>query len=275
MRRTAILAAVAAAVVVIVTAGVGSGSFVPGDDDGGAPGGDARPALLDEDFSGSRLRSSIWSTCHWWSARGCTLQGNNELEWYLPEQVRVSGGVARLVAERRPVRGLDGRTFAYRSGMISTGPPQGSSRPGFAFRYGRAEMRARLPTGRGLWPAFWLLPADKESKPEIDVMEAIGQRPGMISMHLHPGRDVKPLGKQVRDPALRGGWHTYAVDWRPERLIWLVDGVERWRVEGSQVPSEPMYLIANLAVGGDYPGPPGARTRFPSALEIDYIRVRE
>jgi beta-glucanase (GH16 family) len=69
------------------------------------------------------------------------------------------------------------------------------------------------------------------------------------------------------------GWHRFGIDWRPGRLDWLVDGVVRWRLRGDTVPRRRMYLVANLAVGGDLPGPPGASTHFPSALPIDWVRV--
>ena len=237
----------------------------------------ARPKLLmREDFRGSHVKRSRWNTCYWWARRGCTISSNHELEWYVPEQVHVRGGVLRLVAERRDVRGSDGRVHPYVSGMISSGPRNDSTKPKFAFRYGKAKIRARVPAGRGLWPAFWLLPASRKSKPEIDVMEVLGQSPETVHMHLHYRNrqgEVTDRGAQWTDPDLRSGWHTFAVRWRPRKLVWLIDGVPRWRVKGYAVPRQRMYLIANLAVGGDWPGPPGASTRFPSAFKIDYVKV--
>ena len=171
--------------------------------------------------------------------------------------------------------GSDGREYPYTSGMISSGPGPGSRSPRFAFRYGRAAVRARVPRGRGLWSAFWLLPADRESKPEIDVVEVLGHRPRTVEMNLHyrdGDGDVRQRGREW--VGLRRGWHTFAIDWRPGQLTWLVDGRRRWRVRGRAVPREPMYLVANLAVGGDWPGPPGPGTRFPASLDIDWIRVQ-
>ncbi|MBL8015490.1 MAG: family 16 glycosylhydrolase, partial [Candidatus Doudnabacteria bacterium] len=64
------------------------------------------------------------------------------------------------------------------------------------------------------------------------------------------------------------------IDWQPDALVWYVDGIERWRfIDAANIPSEPMYLLLNLAVGGDWPGPPDASTIFPSYYEIDYVRV--
>jgi beta-glucanase (GH16 family) len=232
--------------------------------------------LLREDFDGSQLNRSRWRTCHWWAARGCTIASNHELQWYQPEQVRVHGGALRLVAQRRRVRGSGDSIHRYVSGMVSSGPARGSSRAKFAFRYGRAEIRARVPAGKGLWSAFWLLPVSRTSKPEIDVMEIVGQRPDLVEFHLHwraRNGTVKQRGKRWANAGLRSGWHTFAIDWRPGSLTWRVDGVVRWRVRGTVVPSTPMYLIVNLAVGGDWPGAPDSSTTFPGALLVDSVKV--
>jgi beta-glucanase (GH16 family) len=232
--------------------------------------------VFSDGFRGSELDRGRWSTCYWWARRGCTIATNHELEWYRPGQVRVRGGALALVADRRKVRGIGGRLYRFVSGMVNSGPPYGSRRPKFAFRYGTAEIRARLPAGRGLWPAFWLLPADRESKPEIDVMEAYGQTPATVQMHLHyraANGEVRVLGRDFTDPGLRSGWHRFAISWRPRKLVWLIDGVRRWRLSGDAVPDEPMYPIVDLAVGGDGPGAPDRRTRFPSVLEVDYLKV--
>lgn len=107
-------------------------------------------------------------------------------------------------------------------------------------------------------------------------MEILGHRPATVEMHLHyvdsEGRR-RSRGSQWTGAAIAGGWHRFAIDWRPGRLTWLVDGVERFRVTGRPVPRERMYLVANLAVGGDWPGSPDSSTPFPSSLEIDYVRV--
>jgi beta-glucanase (GH16 family) len=95
-------------------------------------------------------------------------------------------------------------------------------------------------------------------------------------MHLHyrrtDGSQAAP-GRHWRDKRLTSGWHTFAVDWRPGRLVWLIDGRPRWMVTGPHVPRERMYLVANLAVGGGNAGRPSGSTRFPSSFDIDYVRV--
>ncbi len=232
----------------------------------------AKP-ILDERFSGRRLDRARWNRCHWWARRGCTITGTGELEWYLPGQVRLRRGRLLLTAERRPVQTGAAGKRRFRSGMISSGPRSQEGLPLFAFRYGHAEIRARVPNGRGLWSAFWLLPADLESTPEIDVMESLGRSPATVEMHLHPGGGADSLRHAWRAAAIKRGWHTYAIDWAPGRLAWLVDGKVRWRVQGPVVPAERMYLVANLAVGGPWAGRPGGATEFPATMAIDWVRV--
>jgi beta-glucanase (GH16 family) len=94
-------------------------------------------------------------------------------------------------------------------------------------------------------------------------------------MHYHypdgsdEGADV---GSEWTGPNFSAGWHTFAVDWEPGSLTWYVDGVARFHTSNN-VTSTPQYLVANLAVGGGWPGNPDATTPFPSSLQIDYIRV--
>jgi beta-glucanase (GH16 family) len=234
--------------------------------------------VLDESFDGTTLDTTVWNTCHWWNDNGCTISSNDELEWYRPEQVSVAGGALRLTADRVPTHGSDGKNYDYRSGMVTTGPVSSSDSEGkVSWTYGTVEARLRVPAGRGLWPALWMLPLTRESKPEIDILEVIGQDPRQALMHLHPRNegDAGGPGKthQMSGKTLADGWHTIRLDWQPERLTWFIDGEQVWHLTGSQVPDEPMYLVLNLAVGGVYPGPPDATTKFPATFEIDRIRV--
>jgi beta-glucanase (GH16 family) len=234
--------------------------------------------LLNATFDDGKLDRTIWNTCHWWADRGCTIATNNELEWYVPGQVAVADGALRLTADWEPIRGSDGRLYEFRSGMVTTGPPpmQEDEPAKLAFTYGSVEARLRIPAGRGLWPAVWLLPASRESLPEIDMLEATGQNPAVMDMYLHPkDQRVAPPHKEyrVRGPNLAEDWHTIRLDWSAGRLDFFVDGLRVWRVTGRHVPAEPMYVVLNLAVGGDYPGRPDADTEFPATFLIDYVRI--
>lgn len=232
--------------------------------------------ILEENFDSGRLDSSVWNTCHWWDDEGCAIASNEPLAWYRPEQVRVSDGVLQLIAEPGKITGSDGETYDFRSGMVTTGPPSDDEPAKVAFTYGSVEARLRIPAGRGLWPAMWLLPANTQSRPEIDILEAIGQDPGTQIMHLHPrDRSAESPSKRYKLPrsTLADGWHTLRLDWTPGRLRFFTDGVQTWQITGAQVPDEPMYLVLNLAVGGVYPGDPDRTTKFPATFAIDHVRI--
>ena len=234
--------------------------------------------LFADEFNGVEVDAGRWNRCHWWAPTGCTIASNNELEWYTPQQVEQRDGSLKLTAVRRAIRGSDGKNYDYQSGMVTTGGGTGrtAAKPKFAFRYGYLEARVRIPRGPGLWTALWLLPATHISRPEIDVFEIRGSKTDAMSMHLHttdPKGVRKSIGERWKGVDLADGWHVFALDWKPGSLRWLVDGVEAWRVVGDQVPAEPMYIVANLAVGGDWPGPPTEATPFPSSFELDYVRV--
>ena len=234
--------------------------------------------IFSDDFNGVALNTQKWQTCYWWDKRGCTIITNNELEWYQPDNVSLENGALQLRAQQQQIDASNGNAYDYTSGMITSGrATSNTSRPAkFTFVYGYAEMRAKIPKGQGLWPAFWLLPADHTSRPEIDVMEIIGDEPHVVNLRFHyqATGDEGDVGGSWTGPDFSADWHTFAIDWRPEALIWYVDGAERWRYEDkARIPSVAMYLLINLAVGGDWPGPPNATTPFPSDFQIDYVRV--
>lgn len=232
--------------------------------------------ILDESFDSGRLDQSVWNTCHWWDDEGCTIASNEELQWYRPEQARVRDGALQLIAEPEPVTGSDGVDYDFRSGMVTTGPERHDGQAKLAFTYGTVEARLRTPAGKGLWSAMWLLPADEDSRPEIDVLEVLGQNPEKLIMHLHPAdRSAQSPRKDYVLPGsdFSTGWHDVKLDWAPGVLTFWADGKQVWRVTGDQVPDEPMYLIFNLAVGGVYPGDPNEKTVFPATYAIDHVKI--
>ena len=235
--------------------------------------------VFGDEFDRSSLGRGRWTTCYWWDDDGCTNSGNNERQWYRRGNVSVDDGVLRLTARRQAVRGSDGRIYPFTSGMVTTGRSTDrlSKPPRFGFRYGRVETRMRLPEGQGLWPAMWMLPVSHRSDPEIDVVEVLGHTPRLVRSHFHftdeDGRERNP-GNGLRLPDTTATWHRYTLDWTPEQLVWYVDGRRTWTFKREQyVPDKRMYLIFNLAVGGDWPGPPTAATSFPAAMVVDYVRV--
>lgn len=212
-----------------------------------------------DEFEGTLIDPAKWDD-HYWYGR---THSNNELEYYAPDGYEVADGRLRLKGERRPMAGHD-----YTSGMIS-------SFGHFAQQYGYFEIRAKFPKGKGFWPAFWLLPANKQWPPEIDVLEILGHEPDKVyfTNHWLDAAGVhRSHGQSFTGPDLSAGYHSFAIDWEPGAITWYLDGVERARSTAG-VPAEPMYVIANLAIGGDWPGNPDATTPFPGFMDVDYIRV--
>lgn len=156
----------------------------------------------------------------------------------------------------------------------------------FRFKYGKVEMRAKMPKGKGLWSAFWLLNAyyhDAEPEdPEIDIIEAIGDQTTTANHAYHTKRDTD--GDGVTDstdsdefraviPDFSEQFQTYSVEWTPESITWFVNDQVTAEVTGERVSKEQMYIILNLAVGGTFPGAPDENTQFPASFDIDYVRV--
>jgi beta-glucanase (GH16 family) len=220
----------------------------------------------------------MWRTCHWWQTDGgCTIVTNNELEWYRPEAVSLSEGTLVLTAEAIEQRTTDGGTLPYRSGMVTTGPraSRGDQASSFAFTYGFVEARVRMPVGAGLWPAIWMLSADKQSVPEIDIMEWYGSQPTRVTMNVHQRVDgVKRQNRVVQYTTdMSGGWHVFGMRWTSAAVVFYMDGAEVGRVDDpALVPNSPMYLLLNLAVGGGQAGTPDPAV-FPATFAVDYVRV--
>lgn len=235
--------------------------------------------IFHDEFNGNSLDTTKWNTCYYnfMLDHGC-IHDQGELEFYQPGAVTVSNGSVKLKAQKSPFAASNGKTYPYTSGMITTGPSVGNPKDTrFAFKYGYMEMRAKVPAGKGLWPAFWTLPANLGWPPEIDVFEILGDQPNVVNLHYHyetpNGGDGDSPGSWV-GPDFSADWHTYAVDWEPHSITWYIDGVARRTfTDQDLIPAAPMYLVANLAVGGSWPGSPDASTHFPAAFEIDYVRV--
>ena len=142
-------------------------------------------------------------------------------------------------------------------------------------------MRAKIPKGDGLWPAFWLLNGYYVAQqPEIDIMEVRGENPHQIihSYHYYEnGLQSTSHTTDNGDPVngYADDFHTYGVRWQPGRIDWYIDGSVVHTVESDKVAYQVMYVIANLAVGGSFNFSPVDPTLFPddATFDIDYIRV--
>ena len=216
---------------------------------------------------------------------GATGWGNRELQRYTDrrENSRIVVDPAAEDGRALAITALRQAAGEFTSARLKT---QGK----FSVTYGRIEARLKLPHGRGIWPAFWMLGENitRVAWPacgEIDIMEVVGHEPARVHATLHgPGYSgEKGLSSSTFLPtgeAPGERYHVFAVDWFPDRIEWSIDGsihARRTRAElatGARwVFDEPMFLLLNLAVGGNWPGPPDATTEFPQTLFVDYVRV--
>jgi beta-glucanase (GH16 family) len=233
--------------------------------------------LFRDDFNRTSL-SRAWYPNRWFAAR-CSLGATRgELQYYTGSNVHVGLGMLALYASKTSTRCTEGSwsgTKAYRAGWVQSGGARAggvSRKPGFTFRYGRIDVRFREPSGRGLWPAIWLLSDQSQrypSRPEIDILESYGN-PRTWSFHVHLNGSINS-GRDITGPDTSKGFHTVSLDWRPRKITWFIDGRAAHSYTGPNIPNVPMYLVMNLATGGVAGTPPSGST--PAALLIDYVRV--
>jgi len=156
--------------------------------------------------------------------------------------------------------------FQFTSGLLTT-------RQSFTQLYGYFEMRGKVPAGKHLLPAFWLLADDRHWPQELDVMEAPGHVPGMIQTTLHWEEGGKSRQSACRNPL--GGFdqasHRYGALWTPERVIYYIDRKPVAQVATPASFTKPMYMILNLAVGGNWVGMATADTPMPARFEVNNV----
>lgn len=219
--------------------------------------------------------------------------GNNEKQYYTNSQDNsfINDGKLIIRAQKETTTD-DSGTYDYTSAKLKT-------KGLFSQTFGRYEVRAKLPVGKGLWPAVWMLPEEDKyggwaASGEIDIMESWGSKPNAVAGTLHYGEtwpNNRYTGKEFKLPEGNGidTWHTYAIEWEPGEIRWYVDGElyqtqNEWYAKGQNNPikfsypapfDQNFYLIMNLAVGGWFDGDPDETTKFPQQMEIDYVRVYE
>lgn len=200
---------------------------------------------FNSDFSGTKINTKVWATCYWWvkQGQGCTNFGTGkELEWYQPSQVQVKDGVLHMVAQRAKTAGVvksgAPKSYVCRSGMVTTGPS-------FSYKYGLLQITARIPYNKELWPAFWLVAANRQWPPEIDVLEHWNSDLN-AKIYLHPKTGPRQGGPIYTPGDLSKGWHTFRVYWTKTQVTWFIDGVQVFTSK-TGVPQQAMYLIMNLA----------------------------
>ncbi len=216
--------------------------------------------------------------------------GNNEQEFYTDKNTEVSDGTLKIYAKKEqysdPVQG----NYDYTSAKLIT---QGK----FDMCYGKVDIRARVDSGKSLWPALWMLPTDSvygrwAASGEIDIMEGWGSTPEKVCGTIHFG-DTWPGNTYLTENyTFSGGdstenWHNYSVEWEPGEIRWYIDDVlystqNKWNSAGRAFPApfdQNFYLIMNLAVGGTFDGidgvgaEPATFANGPKKMEVDYVRV--
>jgi beta-glucanase (GH16 family) len=220
---------------------------------------------FDDEFDGLSLDTTKWHPHdHFCGVR------NDELQAYMPENITVANGLCREKCEKRTVNygycGQPSIVKDYASAMMVTMDK-------FDQKFGYFEMRCKIPKGKGLWPAFWLLPYNKWP-PEIDILEILCHEPNKIYMtnHYTVNGQHQSKGGAWTGSDFSADFHTFGVEWDSSKIVWYVDGVERFR-STSGVPAEPFFILVNLALGGAWPGAPDSTTILPAYFDIDWVRV--
>lgn len=242
-----------------------------------------------EDFENDEIDESVWSfnigdgcpnLCGW---------GNAELQYYRKENAFIEDGDLVIEARRELFTDPEsGKVYGYTSARLDTIGKLAVTPPA------RIEVRAKLPSGKGLWPAIWMLGEEWSlenvrawpSCGEIDIMELIGSEPNVVHGTIHApfcygGRGMNSWFKLPAGQDFSQDYHVFALEWTRDYIAWFVDNqlfhvVTRREFQSkgcSWVFDKPFHLLLNIAVGGYWPGKPDDSTPFPARMRIDYIRV--
>lgn len=235
-----------------------------------------------DEFSGTQLDKTKWNVLTRETSK------HDELQYYVPDEVYLENGLLRI---RSRVRDFGDKK--YTSGRLDT-------KDKMVMKYGRIEIKGKLPVGQGLWPAYWLYPQERdwqmeyvmseavangressipELRPwysEIDIMEFLGHEKNIIyaTFHYYSFKGVKRVssGTHTGDVSYGDDFHIYALEWEIDEMRWFLDGkLIHSCKEG--VPHNGHFLILNTAIGGSWPGNPDSTTVFPQFHDIDYVRV--
>ena len=240
----------------------------------------ARKLVWSDEFSYTGLPDSA----KWNYDTGGHGFGNNEQQYYTAsrtENARVANGILTIEAikETWPAGAVGPNN--YTSARLTT---KGKG----DWKYGRIDVRAKLPEGRGTWPAIWMLPSLPNPKwpddGEIDIMEHVGYDPGVIHGTVHCKKYYHSIGTQKANqekvPDFSTAFHVYSVEWTSEYVKMLIDDKEYFRFNNEHAGYEswpfdnPMHLLLNIAVGGFWGGARGVdETIWPRKMEVDYVRV--
>lgn len=231
----------------------------------------SKKLVWEENFEGNQLNENIWNfelgngcpnICGW---------GNDESQIYTKKNHKVENGYLIITANYDDT--------IYTSTRITTKNKK-------EFQYGRIETRAKLPQGKGLWPAFWMLGANISEVGwpkcgEIDILEYIGKEPDYIftSLHTQDSHGNTINTKKTKIETIEEGFHIYAIDWNKEEIAFYVDSnlvytfKPEEKNENTWPYNQPFYFLINMAIGGNFGGPSIDNTVLPQEFSIDYIKV--
>ncbi|WP_082439048.1 MULTISPECIES: family 16 glycosylhydrolase [unclassified Sphingomonas] len=235
------------------------------------------PTFADE-FTGKAIDPAHW---RFDTSRNRDGWYNNERQYYAPADTpanaRIADGALVIEARREKPKGGDSGGQDYTSARIVSVKPMG---------YGFYDIRAKLPCGRGIWPALWMLPPDGKwpDEGEIDILELVGYEPDLVHATLHTAKFNHARGTQRggsrKMTDVCGQWHHYQLDWTPQAITIGIDGRGYMRVANDQPGGRaawpfdrPFDLILNVAVGGDWGGKMGIDdSKFPQSMQVDHVR---
>lgn len=207
---------------------------------------------------------------------GASGWGNNELQNYTDDQQNIFINDSKLT-----ITALKDENGKFTSGRITTQNKK-------EFRFGRIDVRAKLPKGQGIWPAIWMLGAKFSTVGwpacgEIDIMELVGHQPNTTHGTAHWGLQGESSTHQSKafriSENFSENFHVFSIVWELNEIVWYVDETQFHRITPSNTNGKPypfnddFFFIFNVAVGGNWPGNPDETTDFPQSMEIDYVRV--
>jgi len=234
--------------------------------------------VFEDEFRSPTIDESKWNTALTW---GPDLVVYDQLQYYIDLQnspdfgynpFNLNGEELTITAVETPENlRAAANEQPWLSGVLTTADK-------FNFTYGYIETSVDTQEGLGVWPAFWMLSSEFEGlKPELFVMEYNGSKPDSL-FHNYNYQDVdgnlrSPGQWEVTSEDFSEGFHKVGVMWSPEELLFYIDDQPRYRIVGENVSKQDMYLILNLAIGGNWPGAPDGTTPTPASIVIDYVRV--
>ncbi|MBX2826712.1 MAG: glycoside hydrolase family 16 protein [Flavobacteriaceae bacterium] len=247
--------------------------------------------VFEDDFNGTEGTSINTDVWNFDIGNGDNGWGNQELQYYTnrPENIALDGQGNMVITTRR--ESFSGSEFT--SARINT-------KDKFEQQYGRFEARIKMPGGRGIWPAFWMLGSPIETTPdddpttepwpfigEIDVTELRGQEPSLSIGSIHgpgySGGGAISGTFELEGERFDADFHVFAVEWTADYIDYFIDGVRYNRIARKDIPDgsdwpfddHPFFVLLNVAVGGGFVGFPVDQTPFPQTMVVDYVRVYE